>query len=83
MIAKGTDTLDYVGKYIKHYEAITNGSITTRESSNLFGNLNFILSSVFGNQYLTPLMHYRERFGEIKIVDFMIKIDNLFSMSWL
>ena len=28
-------------------------------------------------------MHYRERFGEIKIVDFMIKIDNLFSMSWL
>lgn len=83
MIAKGTDTLDYVGKYIKHYEAITNGSITTRESANLFGNLNFILSSVFGNQYLTPLMHYRERFGETKIVDFMIKIDNLFSMSWL
>lgn len=83
MLNKGTDTLDYVGKYIKHYEAITNGSITTREGMNLFGNLNFILSSVYGSQYLTPIMHYRECFGEYKILDFMIKIDNLFSMSWL
>lgn len=28
-------------------------------------------------------MHYRECFGETKIVDFMIKIDNLFSIGWL
>ena len=83
MISKGTDTLDYVGKYIKHFEAITNGSISTRESLNLFGNINFILASVFGSQYLTPLMHYRECFGVSKIVEFMIKIDNLFSIGWL
>ncbi|KOY84674.1 hypothetical protein AD998_19725 [bacterium 336/3] len=83
LLNKGTDTLDYVGKYIKHYEAITNGSITNRESLNLFSNLNFILSSVYGSQYLTPLMHYRECFGENKIIDFMIKIDNLFSITWL
>ncbi len=83
MISKGTDTLDYVGKYIKHFEAITNGSITTRDSLNLFGNINFILASVFGSQYLTPLMHYRECFGELKIVEFMIKIDNLLSIGWL
>jgi hypothetical protein len=83
LLSKGTDTLDYVGKYIKHYEAITNGSVTTRESGYLFGNLNFILSSVYGSQYLTPLMYYRECFGEVKIVEFMIKIDNLFSIGWL
>jgi uncharacterized protein with ParB-like and HNH nuclease domain len=83
LLSKGTDTLDYVGKYIKHYEAITNGSITTRESAYLFGNLNFILSSVYGSQYVTPVMYYRECFGEVKIVEFMIKIDNLFSIGWL
>lgn len=83
MIKKGTDTLDYVGKYLKHFEAITNGSIVNRESLNLFGNLNFILASVFGSQYLTPLMHYRECFGEHKLIEFMIKIDNLYSISWL
>jgi uncharacterized protein with ParB-like and HNH nuclease domain len=83
LLSKGTDTLDFVGKYITHFETITNGSIITRESLNLFGNLNFILSSVFGSQYLTPLMHYRECFGEIRIIEFMIKLDNLFSISWL
>jgi len=83
LLNKGTETLDYVGKYVKHYEAITNGSITTKESLNLFTNLNFILSSVFGSQYITPLMHYRECFGDEQIVEFMIKLDNLFSTSWL
>jgi hypothetical protein len=83
MLNKGTETLDYVGKYIKHYESITNGSITNRESFNLFGNLNFILSSVFGSQYLTPLIHYRECFGDVQIIEFMIRLDNLFSIGWL
>lgn len=83
MLTKGTDTLDYVGKYLKHYESITNGSITNRESLSLFGNLNFILSSVYGSQYLTPLMHYRECFGDKQIIEFLIKIDNLFSIGWL
>jgi uncharacterized protein with ParB-like and HNH nuclease domain len=83
MINKGTETLDYVGKYMKHFEAITNGSIVNRESLNLFGNLNFILSSVFGSQYLTSMMHFRECFGENKIIEFMIKMDNLLSIGWL
>jgi hypothetical protein len=83
MLTKGTDTLDYVGKYLKHYESITNGSITNRESFSLFGNLNFILSSVYGSQYLAPLMHYRECFGDKQIIEFLIKIDNLFSIGWL
>jgi uncharacterized protein with ParB-like and HNH nuclease domain len=83
MLNTGTETLDYVGKYLKHFEAITNGSINNRESFSLFGNLNFILSSVYGSPYLTPLMHYRECFGEKMIVEFMIKLDNLFSIGWL
>ncbi len=83
LLNKGTDTLDFVGKYIVHFESITNSSITTRDSLGLFSNLNFILSSVFGSQYLAPLMHYREVFGEVKIVEFMIKLDNLFSIGWL
>ncbi len=40
-------------------------------------------SNTFGNQYLMLLMHYRENFGEASILDFLIKIDNLFSVLWL
>lgn len=83
ILSKGTKTLDFVGKYIAHYEAITNGSIATKETQQLFANLNHILSSVFGSQYMTPLLHYRECFGDYRIVDFMVKIDNLLSASWL
>lgn len=83
MLTKGSETFDFVGRYIAHYEAIGNRSITSKDSHQLFGNINFILASVYGNQYLTPLMHYRECFDENRILDFMIKIDNLFSMQWL
>jgi len=83
LIKKGTETLDFVEKYVQHFEAITNGSISNKETHSLFSNLNFILSSVFGSQYITPLMHYRECFGENGIIEFMIKIDNLLSVSWL
>lgn len=83
MLAKGIDTLDFVEKYIKHFTAINNGSITSKESGNLFSNINFILSNVYGSQYLTPLMHFREVFGDTHIIEFIIKIDNLYSLSWL
>lgn len=83
MLAKGPETLDLVEKYIKHFVAINNGSIQNKESSNLFFNINTILSNVYGSQYLTPLMHFREVFGEHNIVEFLIKTDNLFSLGWL
>ncbi|WP_294217433.1 DUF262 domain-containing HNH endonuclease family protein [uncultured Chryseobacterium sp.] len=83
LIVKGAETLDIVEKYINHFLSINNGSITTKDSSYLFSNINFILSSVYGAQYLTPLMHFKESFDEYNIVEFIIKIDNLFSLGWL
>lgn len=83
LLRKGPETLDFVEKYVEHYEALTNGSIVTREGSQLFGNIITILSSVFGSQFLTPLMYFRECFGEHQITDFLIKLDNLYSVGWL
>ncbi|WP_321280686.1 DUF262 domain-containing HNH endonuclease family protein [Marinifilum fragile] len=83
MLKKGVSTFEFVEKYVGHYEAITNGSITSKETGCLFSNLNMILTSVFGNQYMTPLMYYRECFGEYRIIDFIIKLDNLLSIPWL
>lgn len=83
MLKKGVSTFEFVEKYVNHYEAITNGSITSKDTGSLFSNLNTILTSVFGNQYMTPLMYYRECFGEYRIIDFLIKLDNLLSIPWL
>lgn len=83
LLKKGPDTFEFFEKYIKHFESITDRSIVSKETQNLFGNLNFILSTVYGSQYITPLMHFRECFGESRIIEFIIKLDNLLSASWL
>ncbi|MCD8423007.1 DUF262 domain-containing protein [Tenacibaculum finnmarkense] len=83
LLEKGIPTLEFVGRFINHYETITNGSITSKETGSLFSNLNTILSNVFGNQYMTPLMFYRDCFGDYKIIDFIIKLDNLLTVPWL
>ncbi|MFC4632273.1 DUF262 domain-containing protein [Dokdonia ponticola] len=82
-IKKGVSTFDMVGTYVDHYEAITDGRITTKETGELFSNLNFILTSVFGSAYMAPLLHYRELYGDYRIIDFIIKLDNLLTIPWL
>lgn len=83
MLKKGINTFDFVGKYVNHYESIIDGSITTKDTGDLFTNLNFILTSVFGSAYIAPVLHYRELFGDYRIIDFLIKLDNLLSIPWL
>lgn len=46
LLKKGVSTFEFVEKYVNHYEAITNGSITSKETGCLFSNLNTILTSV-------------------------------------
>lgn len=82
-IQKGIPTFDFVGTYVTHYKAITNHEIEPENTGKLFSNLVLILNSVFGSQYLAPLMHYRQCFGDYRILDFLIKLDNLLSVMWL
>ena len=83
LLERGTGTFDFIGKYINHLDAVTNNIHHSAQSGFLYYNLNFILSNTFGSAYLTPLMHYRECFYNYRIVDFLIKIDNLLSAYWL
>jgi uncharacterized protein with ParB-like and HNH nuclease domain len=83
LIKKGSDTFEFVGRYIKHFEIITSNNFLSDETGAFFSNLNYILTSTFGSTYIAPLMHYRECFGDYKIVEFIVKLDNLCSASWL
>ncbi|BBM83350.1 DUF262 domain-containing protein [Candidatus Uabimicrobium amorphum] len=83
LLYKGKKTFDYIETYLKHYRTIMEGNIRSQDNRFLFKNLVTVLNSVFGSQYIPPLMHYLECFGNYKVVDFLIKIDNLFSAHWL
>jgi len=84
-ISQGEDFFKLVSKYSEHFTKLTSPESMDipRDSVTDFENLYFILSSTMGSQFLMPLMHYRERFGDARIFDFMVKLDNLMSMAWL
>lgn len=82
-LSKGNHTIEFIGKYIQHLIAVTEKDFQQKEAGMLYDNINYILFNTFGNQHLTLLMYYREFFGETGLLDFLIKIDNLFSVLWL
>lgn len=74
-----------VKRYSEHFSALADPrklDIDESEKTD-FENIFFILSQTFGGQFVMPLMHYRERFKDHKILEFLIKLDNLTSMAWL
>lgn len=83
ILEPGIDTINKIESFVNHYEALTNGSLNNEEYGSLFSNLNFLLINTFGNQYLSIMMLYRERFGNHRILDLLIKVDNLLTASWL
>jgi len=84
MLEKGPATFDFVGKYSGHYDKLASGSVQVpAEAGRVLHNLHILLSKLYGNTYMAPLMHYRETFGDHRITEFMIKLDNLLSAAWL
>lgn len=83
LLEKGAPTFNFIGKYVQHLDAVFRSNQQAEKGGCLYENLNYILSKTFGNQYILVLMHYRECFGEANILEFLIKIDNLFSAAWL
>jgi len=84
-VSQGEGFFKLVSKYSEHFSKLTSPETMDipNDSVTDFENLYFILSSTMGSQFLMPLMHYRERFGDARIFDFLIKLDNLMSLAWL
>jgi hypothetical protein len=83
LLDKGAATFDFMGRYVQHLDAVFTSNYQAEEYGCLYENLNYILSNTFGTQYLVVLMHYRACFGEVNILEFLLKVDNLFSAAWL
>lgn len=82
LIEQGKGTFDIIGKYVEQYKILTTGHYNQERTGSLLANMNTILSAVYGSSYLMPLMHYRFLYGDYRIEEVFIKIDNLFSMMW-
>lgn len=79
----GKSTVDFIGRYVDHLNALTAGGFGGKEAGCLFTNLNFLLAATHGHGYRILLLYYRECFGENQLLEFLVKVDNLYSVSWL
>jgi hypothetical protein len=82
ILAKGEPLFMLIKKYINHYEKLLNWSSDTE--NNLFlSNIVTILCTTAPSRFMSLLMHYRECFGDYRITEFIIKLDNLLSVMWI
>jgi hypothetical protein len=84
-IEPGEKFFRLVASYADNYAALTNprNMDLSPEDQTTFENLYFILAQTVGSQFLLPLIHYRVLFADHGILGFLIRLDNLVSMSWL
>lgn len=77
-LAKGAATIDEIDKYITHMEFIF-----SYKNNMTFYNLVRIVSKTGKRQFFIPILYFLELFGDHLLVDFVVKLDNLFSCMWI
>jgi uncharacterized protein with ParB-like and HNH nuclease domain len=83
LVEKGEGVFLLAEKYIKHYQTILNWEDRNEENHFYFDNIVHILSSTSISKFMPSLMHYRECFGDYRMMEFLIKLDNIISVMWI
>lgn len=84
ILKRGKETFDLVKKYREHYNQIFGGNNYHINGNYAFDNLVTILNdAALSDIWIPPLLAYREYFGEYRIYDFLVKLDNKFSGDWI
>ena len=84
LLNKGEDTFKLIEKYKKHNDKIFGGDNYSAKTEWAFDNLITILNdTALSDIWVAPLLFYFESFGDTKILEFLIKLDNKFSGDWI
>jgi hypothetical protein len=84
LLERGRATFDLVKRYRQHYQKLISGNNYDIEGNWEFDNLVSLLNDAsLADFWVPPLLHYRELFGEDRIVEFLRKLENKFSGDWI
>lgn len=84
LLRPGRETFRFVERYYKHYQQVFGGNNYHLNNSWQFDNFITLLSETsLANFWVPPLLHYREVFGEQRILDFLRKLENKFCGDWV
>lgn len=84
LLTKGENTFEFVKKYKAHYDALFSEKNFHITNNWAFYNLMKVLEdTALSDIWVPPLLVYREMFGEYRLFDFLVKLDNKFSGDWI
>jgi uncharacterized protein with ParB-like and HNH nuclease domain len=84
IIKPGRDTFNFVRRYRRHNLQIFSGSNYALGNSWEFDNTITLLDeTALADFWVPPILHYREVFGEDRLVEFVRKLENKFSGDWI
>lgn len=84
LLQKGSETFEMIKRYKKHYDKIFDGNNFDLNNNWAFDNLISILNdTALSDIWIPPLLVYRDKFGDKKILDFLQKLDKKFSGDWI
>ena len=84
LLKKGKETFQMVEKYLKLYRQIFNASNYELTNDFSFDNLlKVMITGLPSSDWIPPLLKYYDKFGEIRLYDFLVALDNKFSSDWI
>lgn len=84
LLQLGADTFDFVKVYKEHYDQLFLSNNVDITNNWAFDNLiSLLLDTALSDIWIPPLLAYSESFGNDKIYDFLVKLDNKFSGDWI
>lgn len=84
LLSKGKDTFVFIEKYLKHYRTLLSGNNYEITDSFAFDNLlKVMLKGLPATDWIPPLLHYYDKFGEKDLYKFLVALDRKFSADWI
>lgn len=84
LLSKGKETFVFIERYLKHYRTLLSGNNYEITDSFAFDNLlKVMLKGLPATDWIPPLLHYYDKFGETDLFMFLVALDNKFSADWI
>jgi len=84
LLQQGRQTFEFIKRYRQHHQQILSGNNHALGSSWEFDNLVSLLTDAgLADFWVPPLLHYREVFGDDRVVEFLRRLENKFCGDWI
>lgn len=84
LLSRGDETFELIKKYKQHFDDLFSGNNHHLNGNWAFDNLISVMEdTALSDIWVPPLLTYKKSFGESKLYEFLVLLDNKFSGDWI